>query len=219
MVLIFLPEDGKPYANHADDRDTERHGLVLCNDTPIDLNFLLYIHNVYLNLNGEPVRFPGRYSGDTHGFWPYERFADIMRTSWERMLSAHDRDFRPDAGPFQVDHYAAWFTDDAHGRRTLQELWDAFNLWWWPDYGIRQCMDRISDACVPVLWDKLNHRFRNAGYPVPAERVTLLVVFDRPPAPLRRQGRRVYVAGLGELCSPDLIPLAESMFRSLTRGP
>lgn len=195
-----------------------RYGLILCNDTPIDLNFLLYVHNVYLNLNGEPVRFPGRYPGDTRGFWSYERFADIMRTSWERMLSAHDRDFRPDPGMFQADHYASWFTDDAHGRRTLHELWDAFNLWWWPDYGIRQCMDRISDSCVRVLWDKLDRRFRDAGCPVPAGRVTLLVVFDRPPDPLRRHGRRVYVASLGELYWPDLTPIAESMFQHLTRG-
>jgi hypothetical protein len=188
----------------------------LCNVTPIDLNFLLYVHNVYLNLNTEQIRFPGRYpGGDTIGFLPYEHFVDTMKKNWEQILSAYNQNICREIETLQMDRYASWFTDDAHGRRTLQDLWDAFNLWWWPDYGIRQFMDRISDPCVPVIGDQLSRMARDAGYAISNDQLALLMVFDKPPAQFKRQDRRVYVACLAEILRSDMTLIARSMFDNL----
>lgn len=81
----------------------------LRNVTPMDLNFLLYVRNVYLSQNTEHIRFPGPYPGkDATGFLPYERFADIMKKSWD-----------PDPVGLQSEHFPR-NRDPAGG--TLQRL-------------------------------------------------------------------------------------------------
>lgn len=195
-----------------------KYDATLCNIIPIDLNFLLYVHNVYLNLNMESIRFPGRYHGDKSGFLTYDLFFEIAMRNWDQMLSAYNQNIHRDIETLQVNRYASWFTDDIHGKRVLLELWDSFNLWWWPDFGIQQFLSRMSDSHIPLIGDKLSRMAINTGFSISYNQLAVLMVFQKPPEHFKLQTRRVYVSSLAEMFQLDNTSIAHAMFDNLTNS-
>ncbi|TVX94115.1 hypothetical protein [Paenibacillus agilis] len=132
--------------------------LRISNLCPMDLNFLLFIENIYECYHGGKEVFPGRYliSNDQE-LLDAESFNEIFHTCWYEIVKEFEQQHYMD-NPFKTLHfrdcYKSLFRRDSEFH-TAERVWNSFSLWWWSDYGIKAYMERYTDLFMPELAEQI----------------------------------------------------------------
>ncbi|GAB6927750.1 hypothetical protein JCM10914A_17330 [Paenibacillus sp. JCM 10914] len=136
----------------------EHKQLRVSNHFPMDLNFLLFIENIYeCYYRGKEV-FPGTYliSSDQE-LLEAESFHEVLPTCWDTIVKEMEQ--QQNMGIlFNTTQFKDCYRDLFRRDPVLQtadKVWNAFSLWWWSDYGIKTYMERYTDLFMPELAEQI----------------------------------------------------------------
>ncbi|MEO2255785.1 hypothetical protein ABGV43_02430 [Paenibacillus amylolyticus] len=132
--------------------------LNISNLCPMDLNFLLYIDNIYECYHGEKEVFPGKYLiSNEQELLDLESFNENFNICWDEIIKEYEQQQYMD-NPFKTLHfrdcYKSLFRRDSD-IHAPERIWNAFSLWWWSEYGIKVYMDRYTDLIMPELAEQI----------------------------------------------------------------
>lgn len=136
----------------------EHKQLRINNLCPMDLNFLLFIENIYECYHEGRDVFPGRYliSNDQELLEP-ESFKEAFHSCWSEIEQEYEQQQYMD-NPFKTLHFREGYTSLFSKNsvfHTVERVWSTFSLWWWPDYGIKTYMERYSDLFMPEIAEQI----------------------------------------------------------------
>lgn len=195
--------------------------IFLKNTIPIDLNFLLYLKNIYLNHYDKTIRFPGKI-GFEDGLLSLNQFNQVFIISWNRLLEKHEKEIAPPVPALLSvrDEFLGLFKDNSAGEKNFEVIWEHFQLWWCSSYGIASFMERTSDSLIVPIAEKLTQLSTQFNVDIPKIQLQLIVVFDKLPDPLKNQNSNfLYVVHLEELYKPDVVEsISKSFFNLITNN-
>lgn len=110
-------------------------------------------------------------------------------------------------------------TNNTLGLEMLQELWDYFNLWWWPDFGGHKILEKTSDELVIPIANSIAAQFNaNHHQPTP-EQLLLIVIFREVPFQLPTKDLRFCILPLSELSKNNAEYSISKCFYDLINKP
>lgn len=189
----------------------------LRNVIPIELNFILYIDNIYSNHFSKQNQFPGSVRS-SDGLLAKEDYSVNLIKCWDRLLLKYNEEH---AASFFTninieESFSILFSNDYSGSKALFEHWENYCSWWWPDYGIKSFLERFSDIRIPEISDMVSNIARENDHFISDRHLSLIMVFKKPPESLKRQDKHFHIAYLAEILKSDISQIPQSMFNNIT---
>ncbi|CAM4406560.1 hypothetical protein U9M73_06145 [Paenibacillus phoenicis] len=158
--------------------------LQISNISPMDMNFLLYIENIYECYFGRKEIFPGRYLIlDQQELLEPESFIVALKACWNTIVKEYEQQQFMD-NPLDTlhfrDDYASLFRNDSVFH-TAERVWNAFTLWWWPDYGIKAYMEKFTDQYMPEVTEQIYRGLYEKNIPIAkGNSLYIMLLFKQP---------------------------------------
>ncbi|WP_379150754.1 hypothetical protein [Paenibacillus sp. sgz5001063] len=136
----------------------EHKQLRISNLCPMDLNFLLYIENIYECYLGKEEIFPGRgVIPNDQELLEAESFSVRLHTCWDEIVKEYEQQQYMD-NHFKTFHFRDCYKNlfkEGSISQIAEKVWSSFSLWWWSEYGIKAYMERYSDIFLPDLAEQI----------------------------------------------------------------
>ncbi|SEP26031.1 hypothetical protein SAMN05518670_6241 [Paenibacillus sp. OK076] len=176
--------------------------LNISNLCPMDLNFLLYIENIYECYHGEKEIFPGKYLiSNEQELLEYESFKENLSTSWDEIVKEYEQQQYMD-NPFKTIHFRdcfkRLFREDSVFH-TSERVWKTFSLWWWSEYGVKTYMERYSDLFMPEMAEQIWEGLFDKDIKVGADNsLYVMLLFKQPVMVTPMNSNKLYFSSIND---------------------
>ncbi|WP_106768789.1 hypothetical protein [Paenibacillus faecalis] len=184
--------------------------LRISNVFPMDLNFLLFIENIYKSYYGEKQVFPGRHLiSNGEELLEAERFNEILVTCWEenvRELEQQQYMVKPFNPILFRDHYTNLFRKDSE-LHTSERVWNTFSLWWWSEYGIKTYMERYTDLFMPEIVEQIWKGLYDKNIEIDdGSSLYIILLFKQPDIVLQKNTNKLFFSSINNfVCKKEKI--------------
>lgn len=152
------------------------------NSCSVNLNFLLYINNLYSNINNHsdiPTVYPWL-PIDHKSLLKQNEFEVLSQDLWFKIF--HDIELEKTDLKWWIENkysFETLFTNDELGNKNYENVKKSFNSWFWT-LGQSFCLS-LTDSLTETYYNKLTIFASKENMPLPDARLILQTVYHQPP--------------------------------------
>jgi len=186
--------------------------FTLCNASSINLNFILYVINIYKN----------KKSNLTDEFLSIEELYQIVPNIWNDMVGK----FKPIEGRApnssfiywdkellkERDSYRILFKDTEEGYKEYLNIWNQYSEWWHNECQVM--LNKKMDEFIPTIYELVKNKLiSNKGY-LPSDNFAIEIVFSEVPKDCLLNGTLFTIESINDFCSESCISkISERLYK------
>ncbi|PYE48850.1 hypothetical protein DFQ00_107143 [Paenibacillus barcinonensis] len=176
--------------------------LNVSNFCPMDLNFLLYMENIYECYNQEKEIFPGKSLISNHReLLEYDSFKENLNLCWDAIVKEYEQHQFKDNPLGNIhfrDEYNSLLRRDSDPH-TFETVWNAFSLWWWSEFGVKTYMERYSDLFIPDLAEQIWEGLYDRHIEVDDDSsLYVMLLFKQPVMIIPKSSNKLYFSSIND---------------------